>query len=297
MALDDRRVPRGATIYLVAVVGHISIFGLLRLISKPFILRISELVEFEQAVGRLLDQRTCHLQGRRERVLDKGLLRQPLRGVRQHVRVGAEVVGLWVLHRVRAEGGDPWRVTVDPLVPTDAPSVVVDEDLIGSEVDDLCLKPLVYRVADIDPHPDLELSVRRFVLLDVPVILWTIPRLLPLPVDETSVLRLDHSQVLVLFALLIRQLVVKQELEILHGAPEHVKGFCLVEPDLLKIVSSVLLEDEPTISTKNVRLVEGSHDLLHQVQVADALNVHVWVGTVCWSASWPTRRRLLVALT
>jgi hypothetical protein len=110
---------------------------------------------------------------------------------------------------VSSEDCEAWRVAVYPLIPTDAPSVVMDEDLVDSHIDNLGFKPLVNGVSNIDPHTDLELSVRRFILLNILIVFRAIPRLLRLPVDEPSVFWLDHCEVLRFFTLIICQLITK----------------------------------------------------------------------------------------
>ena len=61
---------------------------------------------------------------------------------------------------------------------------------------------------------------------------------------------------------------VQQRLDVLHGAGEDIERFGLVESDLLKIVSGILLKNESAIPSQNTGLAKRPQYLLHQIKIS-----------------------------
>lgn len=63
-------------------------------------------------------------------------------------------------------------VGVYPFVPTWAPAVVVNVNLVFSNVDDLRLQPLLNCIFGIDPHSDFKLALAQIKLFQIGVVFW-----------------------------------------------------------------------------------------------------------------------------
>lgn len=74
------------------------------------------------------------------------------------VRVWRHVHAVWTLHCVSPEWGDPFRVHLEPLIPSVSPTIVVHVDFIPTHIDHFGLEPLVDCVLDIDPLSNFEVS-------------------------------------------------------------------------------------------------------------------------------------------
>jgi hypothetical protein len=76
-----------------------------------------------------------------------------------------QVIRFGILDGVSSKDCKSGRVGVDPFVPTNAPSVVVDEDLIVPHVHYLSFEPLFDCIFYIKPSSNLILSIYKPKLL------------------------------------------------------------------------------------------------------------------------------------
>jgi hypothetical protein len=143
----------------------------------------------------------------------------------------------------------------------------MDEYLIFSHVNDLGLEPLVDGVLGINPLTNFVVSLFQAELLDVLVIRWMLVGiLLTRALSEPPTFSVTQ-QILRFGGFSILNTVVDQCLDVLHRPSDDFERFCLVEPDLFKVMPGVLLEDEASVPSQDVCLVEGTHDLIHEVKV------------------------------
>lgn len=177
------------------------------------------------------------------------------------------------------EDGKPGGVLVDPFVPTDTPAIVVDEDLSLSHVNDLCLEPLVDGVFGIDPLANVEVPVFEGELLRVVEVVGALAlALLVGSVSEPARVEIGQEVVRVLGHRIV-DAVGDESLNVTDGPGQHIEGLSLVEPDLLEVVTCILLEDQSPVSSKHVGFVECPHDFLDQIQILDSIGIwYIWLG-------------------
>lgn len=155
---------------------HDNILSLLNLnllffLIKFFIFLFSYLLKLLQHLCSLIDCVTYICYRFRQIMFDVLLLRQSLVWVRHDVWHWRQIVGFWVLNSVSSEDSNPVGGDVYPFIPTSTPSIVVNVNLIVSNVCHLCFEPLINSVFCINPHPNFKFSIFKTKLLQILVVL------------------------------------------------------------------------------------------------------------------------------
>ena len=190
--------------------------------------------------------------------------------IRWNVGVWRQVVWLWVLNRVSPKDSEPWWVGIYPFIPSHAPSVIVNLNLIVSHFYYLSFKPLLDSVLDIKPSAYFEFPILGWKLLNVFEIIDVFTWILSLLLPKSSIL-VNRLYVLWFLSVFVGQLSRNQALDIIHRSLEDIEWFSLVEPYLLEIVTGVLLEDQTPIPPKDIRLIKCPHNFLNQVHVSQTV--------------------------
>lgn len=124
--------------------------------------------------------------------------------IRLDIRIWTKVVGSWILNGVRSEYRNSWRVAVNPFIPAYAPAIVMDKNLVFSQLNYLGFQPLTDCISHVDPHAYLEFPLQHIELLNISKIFRVFPRLRNLSIIEWPIF-LGHvcSEELLFFTLLI----------------------------------------------------------------------------------------------
>ena len=179
------------------------------------------------------------------------------------------------MDRIGAEDSNARRVIFKPFIPAASPTIIVHINLVGPDLRDLRLQPLIDSVLDVEPHSDFVLPLAATELLDVREMLSLVGSTHLLPLTEPSILVHD-SEVLRELSCLVVDLRLHQAVNISLSTGQSVQRLLLVEAGLLEIVPGILLEDKASIAPQYIRLVERAHNFLHQVDIAEALGK-------CWT--------------
>ena len=71
--------------------------------------------------------------------------------LRIDIRVWRKEFWVWTLNGVLSKIGDPWRMTMDPLVPSVCPAIIMDLYLVVVDLNHLGFQPLPDSIFNVDP--------------------------------------------------------------------------------------------------------------------------------------------------
>ena len=135
---------------------------------------------------------------------------------------------------------------MNPFVPSSTPAIVVDVGSPISNVDDLCLEPLVDGVLNIHPLSDSEHSLRDVEARDI------LRRLVPLDSNE-------------------RNSLAEQRLQCDYVLSDHLRALSCIQPDVGQQASGYPLEAEPSVSSHMGLFTQCLQDETRQIKACTFL--------------------------